>query len=129
MLKRKELATKSRMWRREVDGRREQYYKSSFAASDRTVNYDKNDRMCHLEHSMSWHHHRFLLLKLDKQIGRWHHLMAHCCNKRGKAAGGWDAVHMPPLMQTSTTRWLCGCVSSLNNRRLWYHLKWCTFGL
>ena len=26
---------------------------------------------------------------------------------------------MPRLMQTSTTRWLSGCVSSFNNRHLW----------
>ena len=28
------------------------------------------------------------------------------------------AVHMPHSMQTFTTRWLCGCVSSFNNRSL-----------
>ena len=27
---------------------------------------------------------------------------------------------MPRWMQNSTTRWLRGCVSSFNNRRLWY---------
>ena len=34
---------------------------------------------------------------------------------------GWRVVHMPRWMQTSTTRWLQVCLSSFNNRRLWYH--------
>ena len=33
----------------------------------------------------------------------------------------WGAVHMPCWMQTSTTRWLCVCLSSFNNSRLWLH--------
>ena len=32
---------------------------------------------------------------------------------------GVGAVHMPCWMQTPTTRWLRGCVSSFNNRSLW----------
>ena len=35
---------------------------------------------------------------------------------------GLGAVHMPCWMQTSTTRWLRGIVSSFNNRCLWYYL-------
>ena len=33
---------------------------------------------------------------------------------------GLVTVHMPRWMQTSTTRWLRGCVSSFNNRILCY---------
>ena len=32
---------------------------------------------------------------------------------------GVGAVHMPCWMQTPTTRWVRGCVSSFNNRSLW----------
>ena len=67
-----------------------------------------------------------------RQANQWHHLPAYSCIKRGIAPGGggvpcwrWcGSVHMPRLMQTSTIRWLCGCVSSFNNRSLWFK---CTF--
>ena len=61
-----------------------------------------------------------------RQANWWHHLLAYSRSKRGIAPGGsgvpyvrgWGAVHMPRSMQTSTTRWLHGCVSSFNNRLL-----------
>ena len=62
--------------------------------------------------------HRLLLLKLDKQISGtiyWPILAA----KEAQHLEGAGAVHMPHWMQTSTTRWLCGCVSSFNSRSLW----------
>ena len=70
------------------------------------------------------------------QANRWHHLLTYSCSERGMSHGGggchvggggvpcwrgWGTVIMPDMphwMQTSTTRWLRGCVSSFNNRSL-----------
>ena len=65
--------------------------------------------------------HRLLLLKLI-QTDQWHHLLAISCNEQGIGFGGagvpyWrgGAVHMPCWIENTTSRWLCVCVSSLNN--------------
>ena len=62
-----------------------------------------------------------------RQANQWHHLWAYFCSEWGimpRGGGGpywrwWGSIHMPHWMQTSTTRWLHGCVSSFNNRSLW----------
>ena len=38
---------------------------------------------------------------------------------------GGGAVHMPRWKQTSTTRWLCVCLSSFNNTSLRQNSHWC----
>ena len=38
---------------------------------------------------------------------------------RHRAWRGYGAVGIPRWTQNSTSRWLCGCMSSFNNRRLW----------
>ena len=40
---------------------------------------------------------------------------------RQSALNGWGAVHMPRWMQTSTFRWLRGCLSSFNNTSLFQY--------
>ena len=66
------------------------------------------------------YHHRLLLLKLDKQISGTIY-RSFLQQIRHMAWRGWVVVHMPHWIQTSTTRWLCVCLSSFHNRRLWYH--------
>ena len=58
--------------------------------------------------------HRRLLLKLDTQIGGIIYRPFPAMNE----AQAWSAEHMPHWMQTSTTRWLRGCLSSFNKRSL-----------
>ena len=71
--------------------------------------------------------HRLLLLQLDKQIGGTIYCPFLAMNKAHGLEGVEylileGAVHMPCWMQNSTSRWLCSCVSSFNNRRLWFFL-------
>ena len=68
--------------------------------------------------------HRFILLKLCKQIGGTNYQPILAANEAQHLRvgvpywRGWGPVHISCLMQTPTTRWLCGCVSSFNYRRL-----------
>ena len=85
------------------------------------------DKFIHLlEKKISWFsligsHHRLLLLKS----------VAYSFSKQGMSHGGgrwqvgggwvqWTCLDMPRGMQTSTTRWLRVCLSSFNNRSLWF---------
>ena len=59
-----------------------------------------------------------------RQTDRWRQLLAISCNKQGIGLGGGGVPyqsrcgvgHLPHWMQNSTSRWLCDCVSSFNNR-------------
>ena len=64
--------------------------------------------------------HRLLLLKLDKQIGGTIYHQLFLAMNKPQAWRGWGTVHKPRWMQISTIRWLRGCLSSFNNRCLWY---------
>ena len=66
--------------------------------------------------------HRLLLLKLDKQIGGTIYSL-FLQQTRHVTWRGWGTVNMPDMpswRQTSTARWLCGCVNSFNNTSLWF---------
>ena len=69
-------------------------------------------------------YYRRLLLKLDIQIGGTIYRLFLAMNE-AEAWRGWVAVHKLCWMQTSTTRWLCGCLSSFNSRSLCPYLCQC----
>ena len=59
-------------------------------------------------------YYRRLLLKLDIQIGGTIYRLFLAMNE-AEAWRGWVAVHKLCWMQTSTTRWLCGCLTAAVN--------------
>ena len=69
--------------------------------------------------SVSMKRHRLLLLKVDKQSSGaiyWPFLAVN----ETLGLEGEGALHKPRSLQDLAGRWLRVCLSSFNNRRLWY---------